>query len=340
MRQSLIALVALAATSSWSADALPLQSGDIVVLEQGGGAVPAALVRVDRVTGEQDLVSSGELLSNEIGQNPTGFVYDPATGSFLVVDRAQKLIRVDGATGQQYLLSDGLPTSSIPTSIAIESSGTYAIGDYDGLLLRYDPTSNTSSVLASGGLIGGVSPWAVQLDSLGDLIVASITAGGNDVVGPPSRVIRVDPTTGAQTLIAELSDGQFRDFAVSGETAFIAIGSRGYPSSSDYIAELDLSSGAITPIFSGLQRVLDVDIDGQGRLVVLDQCLTLSPCAGSPVVYRSNEGGGLDVVSTNGFLFAPSRLAIVPEPGTALLGAMALVGVVGIRISANTRGSA
>ncbi|HKA13692.1 MAG TPA: hypothetical protein VKH41_01630 [Myxococcota bacterium] len=81
---------------------------------------------------------------------------------------------------------------------------------------------------------------------------------------------------------------------------------------------IDLRSGAQTTLFAGLQRVIDVDVDSAGRLVVPDQCRTLSPCAGSPVVYRTNDSGTLDIISQNGFMFVPGRLVLVrSRPGRA-----------------------
>jgi DNA-binding beta-propeller fold protein YncE len=286
--------------------------GEIVVLEQGHApTVPAALIGIDPATGQQRVISAGGYLSNEIGANPNGFAYDAARGVFWVVDRAAKLIQVNAGTGdQEFLLSVG----SDPTAVAVESDGNLLVTDFHSGLLRVDPVSGIVSVLAQGGLIGGVSPCAVELDSTGAPIVSALTLGGNDVPGPPSRVIRVDPETGAQTLIAQITDGQFHDFAIQGNTALIAIGSRGYPSSMDQIASLDLSTGTLMTVVSGLQRAHDVDIDSQGRMVILDGCQFLSACAGSPVVYRSNEAGGLDPVSTDGYMFVPSRLTIGQEP--------------------------
>src|SRR5262245_40833491 len=95
-----------------------LMPGDIVVLEQGSffDFVPAALIRIDPVTGTQTVISSGGLLSNHIGENPNGFTLDPYTGNFLVVDRAGRIVAIDADSGFQSLVAEGIPA---PTAIVV-----------------------------------------------------------------------------------------------------------------------------------------------------------------------------------------------------------------------------
>jgi hypothetical protein len=253
-------------------------AGDIIVLEQGDTehSVPAALIRINPASGEQVAISGGNLLSDAIGENPNGFVFDRFARQFLVVDRAGKVVRIDPASGAQELVTDGLAD---PTAVEVEAPNQYLITEYGGDLLRFDSGQGTVSVLAAGGLIGGIAPWAVHVHEDGTIIVAGLTAGGNDVPGPPSRVIMVDPASGMQSLVAEITDGQFRDFALTTTDAFIAIGSRGYPAGADMVARLDLSTGTIVPVVTGLQRALDVDFTpGGGNLIILDQVLSLPCC--------------------------------------------------------------
>ena len=297
----------------------PLQpiSADIVVLEQGAvavadPAVPAALIRIDSDSGQQTVIASGDLLSNSFGQNPNGLALDPYSGHFLVVDRAGRLIDIDPATGSQSLLAQGFQD---PTGIAVEAPATFLITEFGGSLLRFDAASGDATVVASGDLIGDVAPYAVQVAADGQIIVSGLTSVGNDVPGPPSRVIRIDPASGAQSLVAEITDGQFRDFALTATEAIIAIASRGQPSGMDSVAKLDLATGHLTPIVTGLQRVLDVDFAPDGSLVLLDQVLSL-PCCPPwiPTVYRAARGGGSpSIVAQGGSMFAPARLVVVPR---------------------------
>ena len=289
----------------------PLPS--VVVLEQGGGDVPAGLIGIDPLTGNQCSVSSGGFLSNAIGENPNGVTLDPSINQFLVVDRAGQLVSVDVGTGAQALVASDLPGD--PTAIAVESPGRLLIATYSGSLLRFHSTTKSVSVVASGGLIGGVSPSAIQMHPNGDAIVSALTAGGNDVPGPPSRVIRIDPSSGAQTLIAEITDGQFRDFALADTYAFIAISSRGYPTSADRVSKLDLVTGQLTPIMSGFERVLDVDFAPDHSLFILDQLLTHVGCCPPwvPVVYSAPQDGSTRrIVAQGGSMFVPSRLVVLP----------------------------
>jgi len=277
-----------------------VSDGEIVVLEQGGYGFPAALIGIDPVTGTQTVLSSGALLAPGM---PCGFAYDAARGMFWVVDRAGNLIEVNASTGSQSLVDQ---LGSAKWSVAVESDGNLLVADTNnGNLARIDPTTLSVSTLAQGGFLSNGS--YVELDSTGAPIVS--TFGG-------SNVVRVDPVTGAQTLIAHLDSAQcLRDFAVQGDTAFIATFS-----TDAEVDKLDLTTGQFTTYFCGFSSgLLDVDLDSQGRMVILDQ----SGLAGrrAPVVYRSSSSGGLDVLSTSGHMFAPSQLLIIassspPAPPT------------------------
>jgi hypothetical protein len=115
------------------------------------------------------------------------------------------------------------------------------------------------------------------------------------------------------TPIASLSEGRFYGFALSGNGAFIAVSAPGNPSTSDYVGRLNLGSGQLTPVFTGLQRVVDVAIDSLGRKLVLDQCQSL-PCAENPpVVYRENSAGSLEPLSAGGHMFVAHDFLVLPD---------------------------
>jgi len=285
--------------------------GAIVVLEQGNPSdpfVPAALIEVDPTTGTQHVLSSGGLLA---AGHPSGLAYDKASDSFFVVGRDARLVQISRTTGQQTLITT-LPVTGAATGIAVEANGDLLVTDYGGSsiydahgrVLQVRRDGSAVSVLAEGQFLDSIAAIAIQIDDLGSPIVSGFGA-------PLSSVIRVDPTTGQQLLISSASTGKFYDFALCGSVAYVALSSPGFPNSLDRVAELNLETGALTTVVDGLQRVLDVDIDAHGRLVVLDQCRSLTSCAGSPVVYRTNLSGGLDVVSENGFMYVPGRLTIV-----------------------------
>jgi parallel beta-helix repeat protein len=292
-----------------------LEPGDIVVLEQGDvtfNKKMASLIKINPITGEQSIISEGGFLSNAIGQNPNGFLYDKNRGRFLVVDRAQKLVSIDCATGSQQVLDSTLQSMD-PTAIALESTGDLLITDFYGRLFRFDSGGGFLSVVAEGGLLGDVAPFSVQVGQNGQIFVSALTGGGWDVIGLPSRVIRIDPSTGAQSLVLESTTEMFRDFAIEGSIAFIAISARGGPSSSDRIAVLNLSTGALTSVVNGLERVVDVEIEASGNLLILDQdppeCSSPGECRG--LVYRSTRTGELSTVSTKGFMGAPGRMLVI-----------------------------
>jgi uncharacterized repeat protein (TIGR02059 family) len=89
-----------------------------------GGAVPAQILKVDKVTGEQTVLTSSGLLNY-----PVGIDVEEDGASLVVADAlAGKLIRVDLSTGAQTLVSDD-PLLSHPTHIAIEADGNYLVTD-------------------------------------------------------------------------------------------------------------------------------------------------------------------------------------------------------------------
>ena len=82
------------------------------------------------------------------------------------------------------------------------------------------------------------------------------------------------------------------------------------------MSKLNLATGQLTPLVTGLQAVLDVDFALDGSVVVLDQILSL-PCCPPwvPAVYRTTQAGGSrTIVAQGGFMFVPSRLLVVPSP--------------------------
>jgi len=278
--------------------------GDIVVADVGNddNDYHSSLVIVDPHTGKQSVLSSGGLLDI-----PRGMAFD-RTGHRLLVVNYGTLIAVDASTGEQSFITT---FSGLVDAIAVEGPGRFLLTDYNGRLLRYEEVANSVQVVASGGLIGGVAPWSIQLGNNGEAIVSSLTAEGLDAPGLPTRVILIDPSTGAQSLVFESLDLQLRDFVVFGNEIVIVTNSRGYPfpSGSDGVSRLDLRTGLLTPIYSGLERALDVDELSDGRLSVLDQILTLEDIR-SPVVYRE-RGNKLQALSSYGYMSIPARSVAV-----------------------------
>ena len=175
MRRFTVPAVAVfvAALVASSVHAVDLHPGDLVVtrerlVTEGGLVLPAAVVRVNPITGVRTVVT----LLNTRDNSPTGIAID-ANGDLLVIERG-----------------GGQPRG---------------IGTGDPDIVRVDPVTGAQSVvvsfLADAGLIG-IVPTGIAIDANGDLLVTY------DQLGAGGGVLRVDPVTGAVTVVS--SDIFFR----------------------------------------------------------------------------------------------------------------------------------
>ncbi len=102
------------------------------------------------------------------------------------------------------LLAAGL---SRPSSVAAQA---YVI-DYsagtggNGALFRIDPTTGARTLLSDFGMGAnpGVDPYGVAVEAWGSLLVSDYSAG----TGGNGALFRIDPTTGARTLLSDFGVG-------------------------------------------------------------------------------------------------------------------------------------
>lgn len=144
------------------------------------------------------------LASTAFGQNP-GFKLN--SGDILYVDAGNAvdggfLIKVDPISHQQTVLSSG-GLLQLPVATA---DGNFGIG----LIVRVDGQTGLQTVVATGGYLAG--PVGIAMDANGQLIVAdpyTVNPQSPDLVdgGYDGALIRIDPATGAQTLLARGQDG-------------------------------------------------------------------------------------------------------------------------------------
>lgn len=190
--------------------------GDILVADpdvfDGGGAV----FRVDPATGARTTVSANGIPpGGPTFNNPRGIAVEP-DGDIIVIDSTGfggTVISVDPVTGARTTVSAngspaGGPSFANPVGVAIEADGdilvadTSAFSDSGGGVIRVDPaTGARTTVSANGSPTGDPSfrdPQGVAVEADGDILVADMSAlsefGG--------AVIRVDPVTGARTLVS------------------------------------------------------------------------------------------------------------------------------------------
>ena len=194
----------------------------------GGG--PGRVLAVDPSSGAQAVFASGGFLLNP------GSIGLGTNGTLLLTDYGQqtgdgKIIRLDPTTAAQTLVVGGLKE---PTDALELSSGDILISDYDdadpGMFLwhhasgqitkvTHEPLYVTSILLASDGSI--YIAEVAQFDRL-DLLSGNVTglspiyalfkmaqeSSGDTVLagGESSNVYRVDPTSGATTVVSHLGN--------------------------------------------------------------------------------------------------------------------------------------
>jgi len=175
-------------------------NGAILVADRGRRAV----ILVDPVTGLQSIFSSGGFFSA-----PNGIAVE-ANGDILVADDGLGVIRLDRVTGDQTLVSSG-GFLVRPTGIAVEANGDILVADApnfgSGGVFRVNPVTGDQTLVSSGGFL--LDPSGIAVAANGDILVASTNIpfcplGCED---PPGNVTRLDPVTGAQTLVS--TDGFF-----------------------------------------------------------------------------------------------------------------------------------
>ncbi len=192
---------------------------DTFVIDYNAGTgVQGALFRVDPVSGARTLLSDFGVGTNQ-GFDPTGVAVE-SNGQILVIDYVVgtggqgALFRVDPVSGARTLLSDfgvGANQGSDPVSVAVESNGQILVIDsiagtgFTGALFRVDPVSGARTLLSDFG-VGtnqGFDPTGVAVESNGQILVTDPNAG----TGGQGALFRVDPVSGARTLLSDFGVG-------------------------------------------------------------------------------------------------------------------------------------
>jgi hypothetical protein len=203
-----------------------------------------ALLRVDPATGDRSVVSgcADDACASQVGSGPAlfgpRFLAREPGGQLVLSDRAglsvSAVVRVDPVTGNRTRVSgctDTLCSSQVGTGpaigrvygIAVEGSGQILVAD-SLALLRIDPVTGNRSVLSGcanpactvviGSGPGFGEPVGVALETDGSILV---TDSADDAIF--SAVFRVDPATGARSLLSGCADPACSS-AVGGGPAF------------------------------------------------------------------------------------------------------------------------
>ncbi len=175
--------------------------GPLLVADQGdpmpsSGGLPiidGRIIRLDRTTGSQTLLSSdGELL------NPTGIVVDHSGRIFVadptgpeLPDQFGRVLEIDPVTGDQSVLATR-DLLEQPIGLTVLDTGELAIIDAVGKLVRVDPETGDQTLISEYGEL--VQPQAVAQLAPEAVVVADAVTG----------LVRVDIATGEQTVIVPI----------------------------------------------------------------------------------------------------------------------------------------
>lgn len=298
VRVLLLAAACLSIARVWGvpAAAVHLDPGDLVVVDAGAAApsVPARVIRIDPVSGVQDLVASGGYLSE-----PFAIAFEPA-GTLLVADgggaAGGALVRIDPANGDQSLLGDGSP---LGVAVDRDTGEVFITNGFDAGVLAVDPSTGATTPVSSGPPLDFTQSIVEGTD--GHLYVADFDVAWG--------LVRVDREGGgASPLAATL--GFVGGLAASPGAVWVT-----QPDQAS-IVRVALPSGNVTPVTSGneLRFPVGVAAEANGALVVADWGDTE---VGPAIVRVVPETGAQGIVAEGGFLTEPWGIAVVaPEPAS------------------------
>jgi sugar lactone lactonase YvrE len=192
-------------------------TNDIVVIDRPA-QTPGELIRIDPATGKRSLLSANDSPSGGLYFEAAWSMAYDANGKILVLDAGDfsskssgpRILRVDPVTGARSVLSSNSTWSKGPdfadlVAIAVESDGRILALNGGpvpggGALLRVDPGSGSRTLLSQNGapVTGPEFEWPVAMTASPDGDIYLLDVG----MASAPRIIRVDPKSGARTLIS------------------------------------------------------------------------------------------------------------------------------------------
>jgi DNA-binding beta-propeller fold protein YncE len=184
-----------------------LLSFNQILLSDGASVLDVTVPSGRRAT----LTSNGQPDSPDDLSSPTGLAFEP-DGDVVVVDYTG-IVRVDRPTGTRTAVTRngspaGGPSFANPDGIAVAADGSLLVADYAagpqqrGAIIRVDPVSGVRSILSRNDRPAG----SVEFNYPTDLAIArdgTIYVVDTGTATKPAKVVRVDPQTGARTLVSK-----------------------------------------------------------------------------------------------------------------------------------------
>ena len=258
-----------------------LKRGDIVV------GTARKVVRIDPDTLEMDTLTEGGALGNA-----KGVAFD-SHGHIVLVTDGGDVVHVEPETGAQHVVHS---SGRVFQDIDVRSDGDYVVvilpSATERGLFRIDHSTGAATKLNSGTTFGD-GPTGVAIASDGHYYVAELGA---------RAVIRVDKSTGAETIISE--GGHL--LSPSG----IAILSDGDPvvvdHGTDKVIRVHLAHGHQHLVSSGhhLKAPIGIAVDANGKILVADM-------SGDKLIRIEPDTGAQTVVAEGGLLEGIRCVAVV-----------------------------
>ena len=126
-------------------------------------------------------------------------------GDILVAEPAGIISVIDPSTGAKTVIAQGglLAQGSFRTvGVASAPDGNVIVAHRNIGLIRVNPVTESQSILSEGGLFR--DPWAIAIDNVTGYIYVADSGYDNDrpEINEAGQIIRVDPVSGEQQLIA------------------------------------------------------------------------------------------------------------------------------------------
>jgi hypothetical protein len=240
--------------------------GDLVVAEYGYPFKSTATVmRVNPLSGSEEIFPNGDGLGNGIGANRK-------TGDIYYQDMNYGIVRIDPATGAITSVGGG---SNEPGTFTVDPNGTIVDGEGNSIV-RIDPSTRNASLVSQGGLLNPLI-WGTAVEASGTVLAA---------VG--NTIVQVNPATGAQSLLTHDGNIQAAKHVIVTDSGALYV-LDGY----HHLVQVDPVSGQQTLIST------DVFLDGNWNLSSLLPGPTNPTIQSATITITNPLDGSSEVLAAN-----------------------------------------
>lgn len=277
-------------------------TGHILVVSKSG-SVQSVISTQLRDPFDISVNSAGDFVVADYDYDPTGF------GS-----RGSSVFKIQRQTGAITRLLFGSPLVT-PLGVKVESGGTLLVADADygynannaltvnaGAVIRANADGSSPTVLASGGNFFFLQGLALAPN--GDIYVANYANGNANF---PTCIVKVDKTTGAQTVITTGGLTHPVGLAVESDGNSLVV----VDAAAKKLIRVALPAGTQTVVSTDSQFIqpTHVAIDSDGSYIVVDG--KTSGTAGQRRLYRVNKSTGVaTILVSDGFFEQPRGVTL------------------------------